>query len=509
MFFKPTPRWLPQDRPQTPVGYRHRRGCDMHDGVDLDEAYIDSVAPNRATMQRGRELLAKGALSGLRQSPDGAVLFASCGSSGRRSYNTRVDFSVPGAPTWRCSCSSRQRPCKHGLGLMYAYAQGQRFTEAEPPKALKRTQTKATKKKTTKRKLTKRRRAATERKIKAQLAGLELLRGLVEGALQAGLASFGPEAAQQLSAQADRLGAKHHLPGARLGLRRFIGCFFTDNNLERGELDAGRRARMVTPAIAQLSALYALTDQGPAVLNARLTHPELSPDPTTPVTPWLEQVWELAALAEAGLTEAGVELMQLAFWSWADGARQSEVDLGVWLDLGSGAVHYTEQLRPPYSHLRPHDTEFSVLQIPTLYLLPGQLNHQVRWEQATPREPTEVDFARAASKAQPVAPALRAARDQLKAPLADPHPYALISFAMLGRVGEVLVMQDAAGDRLRLVEDAHSPLPEVLPLLDRVPPQFTRDGALLGRWVQDLDAQTLGVVPLALLKPSEDPIRLV
>ena len=36
----------------------------------------------------------------------------------------------------RCTCPSRQFPCKHVLGLLYAYAGGASFTPAEVPEDL-------------------------------------------------------------------------------------------------------------------------------------------------------------------------------------------------------------------------------------------------------------------------------------------------------------------------------------------------------------------------------------
>lgn len=44
-----------------------------------------------------------------------------------------MDFIAPDSPVFRCSCPSRQFPCKHALGLLYAYTEGQTFTPAPVP----------------------------------------------------------------------------------------------------------------------------------------------------------------------------------------------------------------------------------------------------------------------------------------------------------------------------------------------------------------------------------------
>lgn len=49
------------------------------------------------------------------------------------SYECSVDFIVPDNPVFRCSCPSRQFPCKHALGLLYAKAEGQTFSPAPVP----------------------------------------------------------------------------------------------------------------------------------------------------------------------------------------------------------------------------------------------------------------------------------------------------------------------------------------------------------------------------------------
>ena len=41
--------------------------------------------------------------------------------------------AVPQSPVYRCNCPSRQFPCKHSLGLLYAFVQGKPFAVADVP----------------------------------------------------------------------------------------------------------------------------------------------------------------------------------------------------------------------------------------------------------------------------------------------------------------------------------------------------------------------------------------
>ena len=101
--------------------------------VTLDESFVDSSAPNAAAIKNGRALVLKGQFSALYTSDDQTLLFGLCKGSGKSPYQCSSDFMQPDKPVHRCTCPSRQFPCKHCLGLMYAYVQGKKFTVAAVP----------------------------------------------------------------------------------------------------------------------------------------------------------------------------------------------------------------------------------------------------------------------------------------------------------------------------------------------------------------------------------------
>src|SRR5439155_9420835 len=89
--------------------------------MEIDEAYVDSQAPNAGAIKNARGVVLKRKLVGLFRSPDGALLFGDCKGSGKDNYRPSADFADPAKPVFRCTCPSRQFPCKHSLALLYAH----------------------------------------------------------------------------------------------------------------------------------------------------------------------------------------------------------------------------------------------------------------------------------------------------------------------------------------------------------------------------------------------------
>ena len=101
--------------------------------ININEEYINQLAPNQSAVTNGWGLVKKNKFVKLNISEDGTIIFGECSGSGSSNYNTSADFIKPESPVFRCSCPSRQFPCKHALGLMYAYVSGKSFEKAEVP----------------------------------------------------------------------------------------------------------------------------------------------------------------------------------------------------------------------------------------------------------------------------------------------------------------------------------------------------------------------------------------
>src|SRR4051812_50102534 len=87
--------------------------------IHLTEQSVAEMAPNDKALVDGRGLVKKGALKKLAKNDDGTLVFGLCQGSGKLPYEVSVDLATGGdRPTMRCTCPSRQFPCKHELGGM-------------------------------------------------------------------------------------------------------------------------------------------------------------------------------------------------------------------------------------------------------------------------------------------------------------------------------------------------------------------------------------------------------
>src|SRR6266404_4004910 len=81
--------------------------------MEITEAIADSLAPNAAAIKNARGVVLKRKLVGLFRSADGTLLFGDCKGSGAENYRPSADFADSSKPVFRCTCPSRQFPCKH------------------------------------------------------------------------------------------------------------------------------------------------------------------------------------------------------------------------------------------------------------------------------------------------------------------------------------------------------------------------------------------------------------
>nr|MCR5607120.1 SWIM zinc finger family protein [Treponema sp.] len=159
----------------------------------ISESIIEQMAANAAALSKGKELSDKKSFSELKRNADSTVFWADCAGSGKKPYKTSIDITdSTKLPVCRCSCPSRQFPCKHAIGLMYEIVKASKFEVDNLPenlaekiafKAEKKTNTKA--KKPSKKTL-----EAQQKKIELQLQGLELAKKAIDEIMSAGLGTL-------------------------------------------------------------------------------------------------------------------------------------------------------------------------------------------------------------------------------------------------------------------------------------------------------------------------------
>lgn len=471
----------------------------------FDEAFVDAAAPNADAGKNGRGLIIKKKFNKFLISPDGDLLMGECQGSGKLPYQCSADFSRPDQPTYRCTCPSRQFPCKHCLGLMYAFAQNKPFVEAEVPAELQAKREKlAVRVEKKAEEATKPKQvnvAALAKKVKAQIEGIDTLEKLTHDLVRIGIGNMNAKLASQMNEQAKRLGDVY-MPGARAALYGYTQLFADEEGRFAGNGNAARSERIYTEAFDQLGRLNAIVKQGRAYLAKQLEDPNLAVPTDTAIAAWLGHAWQLADLKAAKLVEPDSELVQLAFNSHFDPAREEFIDTGIWISLGNGRIRVTQTLRPlkAAKHIKSEDSFFAVAQVKELCVYPGSVNPRIRWDGMTsrPLEPKDLQTIRSHGRAN-FADAVKEVKGVLKAPLADRMPILALNFKTLGKVGDEYVAEDAAGNRLVLTDVGMAEEPASCSLLPLLPKATFAGQTLIARFRHDLDSRQLRIKPLSVV----------
>ena len=478
--------------------------------ISISEDFINAAAPNEAAAKNGRGLVLKNKFVALHHSADETLWFGQCQGSGRTPYLCSADFAVPEQPVYRCTCPSRQFPCKHSLGLLYAIAGGKKFTVADVPEEVAARREKAAarveKRKVDREKPRQVNKSALAKKIKVQLEGIDLLEKLTQDIVRLGIGNMNAKTAHELEEQALKLG-NAYLPGAQTALRHYTKLFHAEHG---GELSAAVREAVYSEALDQLGRLYALISKGRAYLKLRLEDPELAPETETAIAAWLGHPWQLSELKAAGLVEENAELVQLAFHSYDDVARKEFVDCGIWMNPGSGRICVTQNYRPykAAKFIKSDDSFFQLAQIKELCIYPGDLNPRVRWEGmvARPLEPQDLARVRNHGRRE-FAAVVGDVKSHLKTPLADRHPIFALNYARIGTAGTKLVVEDRSGQRLVMTDAGMTEEPRSTHLLSLLPRDLLENQTLIVRFRHDLDTRKLEVKPLSIVTET-DIVRL-
>jgi hypothetical protein len=391
---------------------------------------------------------------------------------------------------------------------MYAYVMGKTFATAEVPAGLaekrEKLQQRSEKKKEEQTKPKQVDNHALAKKIKAQLAGLDLLETLTHDLVRMGMGNTNAKTAKQIEEQAKQLG-NAYLPGAQAALHDYTKLFLGDAGAFDSDVPATQREAIYSEALDQLTRLHSLVKQGRVYLARRLEDPELRPETETAIAAWLGHAWQLRELREAGLVQSNVELAQLAFNSYDDVARREYVDTGIWMNLDTGRIQLTQTFRPykAAKYIKSDDSFFQVAQIKELCVYPGDVNPRVRWEEASQRPLEKKDFQRIRLHAQgDFASAVKEVKGHLKSPLADKRPVFALNYARIGQAADALVVEDRQGQRLTMTDRGMAEEPPSCKLFRLLPKELFSEQTLVARFHHDLDSQKLQVKPLAIVTDS-------
>lgn len=478
--------------------------------MKITEDFIAHFTGNASTASNGKKLASGGSFQALHKNKDETLLFGSCKGSGKNPYQCSVDFIEPEKPVPRCSCPSRQIPCKHVAGLLYCYLQGKPFTEEELPGDIadKREKSKRREEKKAERaeqgedgektaepqKMTKARANAAVKKCRAQLEGIDLAEKILHNIVLSGLHSIDGKTQKLYMDQAKELG-NYYVGGIQAGIVDLLQEAFVAQKEQR-----------FSEAVGQCGYLFALLKKSRAHTENKIADYEAFPDMTdtareatihSSVEEQMGYAWKLSELKEHGLYLENAELLQLGFSVIDEPAKKQFVDEGIWLCLTNGEIYLTKNFRPyrAQKYIRSEDSFFPLLTTPELFIYPGDKNPRVRWERSEQRDVLSADLQKAAGFGErDYAGVLKAVKSQIKNPLADKTPIFALRVKRLGLdEGGAFHVFDEAGTSIPLR------LEQFGFLLHRLNREQAEDAVLVCRFGQDIRENKLYAVLVAML----------
>lgn len=477
---------------------------------EITEQQIISMAPNQAAVANARKISQKGGFVRLEHSEDDTFYMGECTGSGKSNYITSVDFLDEASPVCRCSCPSRQFPCKHGLALLFEISAGKEFCVCEIPEDIQKkrdkkqvkaaggevaaglTEEEATKKKAASAKSA---RAAKVKKIKKQSEGLAMAEQLVTGLVKAGLGTMGGTALKTYEQLSKQLG-DYYLPGPQRllnGLILEIAAFQKDEKEEHYEA-----------AIDIIEKFWTLIKKSKAYLAEKLEQEDVSQEDNE-LYEELGGIWKLAELEQIGNFSRDASLIQLAFWVNYDAAGKEYIDTGCWADLATGKIFMTYNYRPvkALKYVKQEDSIFGVAELPVVYYYPGQGNQRVRWDGSSIRAVEEKDIVAVRGfAADSLAAETKAVKNIIKNAMTDPVHISLVAYELLGTDGEHYVLKNAEGETIQLGDS-----PYLEASVDRI--GLLPDGkllehqVLLGAFYYDSNDTRLKLQPLSIVTENE------
>lgn len=465
--------------------------------INLNKDYIDSLATNASAIKNGMKLASGGSFVKLNKSEDESLIFGECSGSGKSNYVCSADFINPSNVVFRCSCPSKQFPCKHTLGLMYAFIEGKEFKVDTVPedilakreKVEKREQTKVEKKKAP----VKKNKSALKKKINSQIEGLEFLDKIIKSILKQGFKGISKETLKELSSQIKELG-NYYISGPQSEFRRLVEMLqYESVNSEE--------------IMQQIIYLKSLIKEGKKHLLTRLEDEEMNLTVDSKMDELLGHAWKLTELEELGNFQKDISLIQLSFTSYLDTARGEYIDEGIFLNLNSGELQNTYNYRP-IKRKSDAEGEYSsdtLLKIPTLYVYPGELNPRIRWEEIISKEVKAEHYEKAFSFGEKsYIEIIKKIKNSIKNPLKDKAPAALLSYSQMGKVQDNWVIEDGEGKRVVLKETSsdlgYKTGCRMLPLLSS---DHMRNGVILVKFNYDTETKKLEAYPLSIITKNQ------
>lgn len=426
--------------------------------MDLTEATIMRIAANASAVSNGKKLSQKGSFKNLCKDAESTVYWAECaGSSGF--YNTSVDFGDGSQdPVCRCSCPSRQFPCKHGIGLMYEIISGKAFTDSAIPEDLAAKKAKkeaAEAKKEAKiqeaidnagapKAKSKSSAAASKKKMAQQLEGLDVAEKIVDELLSSGVATLSGQSAKKFVDVANDLGT-YYIPGLQAAFMQIANYIDRMKHSDEETINL-----LYQQTIEKILCINTIIQKGRDYLQSNIEMDNISED-NGYLFEALGGIWKFDSLIGINSFEKDVQLIQLGMYTEWDNVKQESRDISYYIELKTGELYCSVNIRPYSSNLPQEDSNFEKTSASVMVKYPGIGCRRIRWEQPRTSPVTADDCARILSVADPDIPtAAKKVKNVIKNTMANNEYPVLFTIEKVLANENHMVIVDKAGNNIIL-----------------------------------------------------------
>lgn len=466
----------------------------------ITEEFVRSAAVNSAAIANGQKISRTNGFSKLCRCDDNSLIFGECKGSGKNPYYTSVDFSGD-SPVFRCSCPSRQFPCKHCLAIMFDWLAGKNFSVEEIPEDIARKRSKLEAKKNpqedTPEKAEKKKKStmsAAKKKLKKQLEGLELAESFVKDILERGVSSINSTSAEQYESLAKQLG-DYYLPEPQAIMYKIISS--------AQKFSANPNDSQINEIVSLCVKLSSTVKKSREYINSKLESGEVLPEDNI-LYEAMGGVWKLTQLKEIGLYKENAQIIQLSFAMLFDDIHKAEIDLAYWIDIDTGEIFKTKNIRPlrAAGYIKEENSAFGVHKIKELYRYPANINNRIRWESAEIIPSDSSTYQTIISKSEKsIGDAVKKAKNELKNTLSDDTVAVLIPFNSIEYcVSDKKSVLKYGSESIMLAPDEnYSGTCDVVSVLKS---ENLKNGSMFGELFYNPNDRKFYLCPLAVINPD-------
>lgn len=482
--------------------------------MDLTEATIMRMAANASAVSNGKKLSQKGSFKNLCKNAESTVYWADCEGSSS-DYKTSVDFGDGDQdPVCRCSCPSRQFPCKHGIGLMYEIISGKTFTDQDIPEELaakkaKREAAEAKKEAKvqeaidnagTPKTKSKSSAAASKKKMSQQLEGLDVAEKMVNELLSSGIATLSGQPSKKFTDVANELG-NYFIPGLQYAFLE-IGDYIR----QMKDADTENTNILYQMTIEKLLRINTIIQKGRDYLQSNIEMENISED-NGYLFEALGGIWKFDSLVNINSFEKDVQLIQLGLYCENDSVKRENRDIAFYLELKSGEIFRSVNIRPyGTSAVKEEDANFEKTSAAVMVKYPGIGCRRIRWEQPHTTPITSDDCSRILTLADADIPtAAKKMKNVIKNTMSDTsHPVLFTIDKILAKENQMVVVDKASNNIIIRGSVFLKPEDQIKDLPAKIKP----GDAIFGEMYYNYKYGSIYLLPLSYIN-EEKIIRIV